>query len=120
MTVLTKIDLPDEPIMNLEGTTPSRWELYFDGASSATKGKDPSTTIPGKAGVGIVFATPNRGLLRFAYHLSEPCTNNEAEYEALIAGLEMAISLGISSLEVYGDSQLVIYIYIYIHIYYTI
>ena len=35
-------DLPDEPVMSLEGTTLRRWELYFDGASSAVRGIDRS------------------------------------------------------------------------------
>lgn len=40
--------------------------------------------------------------------LTEPCTNNEAEYEALIAGLELALKKGIRQIRVYGDSQLII------------
>ena len=37
-----------------------------------------------------------------------PTTNNEAEYEALLKGLELAKSLGAESVLVQGDSQLVI------------
>ena len=37
------------------------------------------------------------------------CTNNIAEYEACILGLEVSIDLRIKHLEVYGDSTLVIY-----------
>ena len=40
--------------------------------------------------------------------MSEARTNNEAEYEALIAGLELCIQLGIQSVRVMGDSQLII------------
>ena len=35
-------------------------------------------------------------------------TNNRAEYEALIIGLEILIELGASEVEVFGDSELVI------------
>lgn len=35
-------------------------------------------------------------------------TNNEAEYEALLAGLTIAISLGATKVEVKADSQVVI------------
>ena len=35
-------------------------------------------------------------------------SNNEAEYEALLYGLRMAISLGVRRLMVYGDSDLVV------------
>jgi ribonuclease HI len=34
--------------------------------------------------------------------------NNAAEYEALIIGLEIALSMGISTLHAYGDSQLIV------------
>jgi Ribonuclease HI len=36
------------------------------------------------------------------------CTNNVAEYTALIKALEWALSMGASEVEVYGDSQLVV------------
>ena len=35
-------------------------------------------------------------------------SNNEAEYEALLHGLRLAVSLGIKRLLVYGDSLLVV------------
>jgi len=36
------------------------------------------------------------------------CSNNVAEYQALILGLQMALEMGIKGLDLYGDSQLVI------------
>ncbi|CAL8116175.1 unnamed protein product [Prunus armeniaca] len=42
------------------------------------------------------------------FQLDFDITNNRAEYEALIIGLEMALELGVKHLEVFGDSQLVI------------
>ncbi|KAI0520501.1 hypothetical protein KFK09_007977 [Dendrobium nobile] len=51
---------------------------------------------------------PEKGMMHFSYHLSEPCTNNEAEYEALITGLELAILMKIKVIKIFGDSQLVI------------
>ncbi|CAL8111835.1 unnamed protein product [Prunus armeniaca] len=38
----------------------------------------------------------------------ETCTNNRAEYEALIIGLEMLVELGIQSVKILGDSMLVL------------
>jgi ribonuclease HI len=35
-------------------------------------------------------------------------TNNEAEYEAVIAGLGMALELGAESVEVWSDSQVIV------------
>jgi len=36
------------------------------------------------------------------------CSNNEAEYEAMVAGLEMLLELGAKDVEIRGDSELVI------------
>ena len=40
-------------------------------------------------------------------HLDFPTTNNEVEYEALIAGLDLAKATGAENLVVYCDSQVV-------------
>ncbi|KAJ0969282.1 hypothetical protein J5N97_022159 [Dioscorea zingiberensis] len=97
-------DLPDEETLTVEET---RWRLYFDGASSIKPAL--RSTIPQiKAGIGLVFVTPEGGILRYALSLTEPCTNNEAEYEALIAGLELTIQMGIQHIHIFGDSQLII------------
>ncbi|KAH7842014.1 hypothetical protein Vadar_000502 [Vaccinium darrowii] len=37
-----------------------------------------------------------------------PATNNDAKYEALIAGLRLAVALGVEELQVYSDSMLVV------------
>ncbi|CAL2277710.1 unnamed protein product [Prunus armeniaca] len=42
------------------------------------------------------------------YSLDFQCTNNRVEYEALIIGLEMLVELGIQSVEILGDSMLVL------------
>ena len=47
-------------------------------------------------------------MLPFTFKLNKPCSNNVAEYQALIAGLQMALDMEISYLKVYGDSKLVI------------
>lgn len=46
--------------------------------------------------------------MRYSLALSEPRTNNEAEYEALIAGLEIAALINIQNLRIYRDFQLII------------
>ncbi|KAL0439074.1 UNVERIFIED_CONTAM: hypothetical protein Slati_2390400 [Sesamum latifolium] len=38
----------------------------------------------------------------------ELCSNNVAEYQALIIGLQMALEIGIIEMEVYGNSKLII------------
>ncbi|XP_020081405.1 uncharacterized protein LOC109705053 [Ananas comosus] len=99
-------DLPDEHIMFATDDQPY-WKMYFDGASSIQPAFSPN--IPKiKAGIALIFVTPEGGILRYSLALSEPRTNNEAEYEALIAGLEIAIQLNIQKLHIFGDSQLII------------
>jgi ribonuclease HI len=61
-----------------------------------------------RASVGLVFVTPEGGIIRHSLALTEPCTNKEAEYEALIAGLELLIEIGIKVVRIFGDSQLII------------
>ena len=43
-----------------------------------------------------------------AYRLNFKCTNNMAEYEALLLGLKLVKSLGAIRISVLGDSNLVI------------
>ncbi|KAI5349399.1 hypothetical protein L3X38_002286 [Prunus dulcis] len=88
-------DLPDEQVFFAD-VSPA-WMMFFDGSAC----KD-------GAGAGVVFVSPERHVLPYSFSLSELCSNNVAEYQALIMGLQMAVEMKISSLEVYGDSMLVI------------
>jgi ribonuclease HI len=56
------------------------------------------------AGAGILFIAPGGEQLKYALQLLFSASNNAAEYEALIHGLNIAISLGIKRLMVYRDS----------------
>ena len=81
--------------------------MYFDGASliqPVVRPKIPQV----RSGIGLIFITPEGGILRYSLSLLKPCTNNEAEYEALVVGLELAIKMAIQSLHIYGNSQLII------------
>ena len=69
----------------------------MDGASSAMR-----------AGVGIVLITPEGIRLEHSFRLGFKASNNETEYEALIAGLKTAFDLGTRNVEVYSDSRLVV------------
>uniref|UniRef100_A0A2N9HKR9 Uncharacterized protein n=1 Tax=Fagus sylvatica TaxID=28930 RepID=A0A2N9HKR9_FAGSY len=73
------------------------WKMYFDGASNRHG-----------SGIGILLVSPTDSHIPISIKLQFSTTNNMAEYEACILGLEAAISLGIKVLEVYGDSALII------------
>ena len=73
--------------------------LFIDGAA------DLHTKI---AGIGGVFlGENNEKLFRFSEYLDD-ATNNEAEYSALIRGLELGIKLNISDIKIFADSELVV------------
>jgi ribonuclease HI len=87
----TEQQVPDNP------KTAEVWQMYFDG----------SLKLQG-AGAGILFIAPGGEQLKYALQLLFPASNNAAKYKALIHGLNIAISLGIKRLMVYGDSLVVI------------
>jgi ribonuclease HI len=71
--------------------------MYFDGSLMKTG-----------AGAGLLFISPLRVHMRYVIRLHFAASNNIAEYEALIAGLHIAVELRVRHLDVRGDSQLVI------------
>jgi ribonuclease HI len=62
---------------------------------------------PGPAGVGVVIADPEGNELGRANAYIGEATNNEAEYRALLLGLERALALGAREVDVVNDSELV-------------
>ena len=60
------------------------------------------------SGAGVVLVSPRGDKLSYVLQIHFDSSNNEAEYEALLYGLRMAISLGVRRLMVYGDSDLVV------------
>ena len=72
------------------------WVVHVDGSSTLHA-----------SGIGVVLKSPEANKLRYKVRLHYPTTNNEAEYEALLKGLELTKSLGAESILVRGDSQLV-------------
>ncbi|XP_072073832.1 uncharacterized protein [Arachis hypogaea] len=73
------------------------WTLYVDGASNS-KGSGAGILIEDKHGTWFEQS------LQFTFHAS----NNQAEYEALIAGLRLAHTMGIAHLNVKCDSLLIV------------
>jgi ribonuclease HI len=61
-----------------------------------------------KGGAGIVLITPEGDELNGSLRLEFKTTNNEAEYEAVVAGLKMALELGADSVEIRSDSQVIV------------
>jgi len=55
-----------------------------------------------------VFVSSEKHVLTYSFLLTQLCSNNMAEYQALIIGLYMAIEMGIKDVDIYSDSLLVI------------
>jgi ribonuclease HI len=55
-----------------------------------------------------VTVSPRGVVHEAAVHLEYECTNNQTEYELLVAGLEALLDMKAQNVEAYGDSQLVV------------
>jgi ribonuclease HI len=73
------------------------WKMYFDG----------SLNLQG-AGTDVLFILPHGDHLKYVLQIHYKASNNDAEYEALIRGLRIAVSLGIKRLITYDDSKVII------------
>jgi ribonuclease HI len=71
--------------------------MYFDDA-----------LMLGGGGVRVLFIIPRGEQLKYMFQILFEVSNNEAEYEVLLHGLHLAVSLGIKQLLIYGDSLLVV------------
>ncbi|KAL5574120.1 hypothetical protein UlMin_023717 [Ulmus minor] len=89
-------ELPGE-LQEVASIEEPEWELMFDGAASAKGG-----------GIGVVLTGLESQVLTKTCKLLYSCSNNEAEYEALIVGIEMAEKEDVKRLTIKGDSRLVI------------
>ena len=75
------------------------YRLFADGAARGN---------PGPAAYGYVLDAPDGTALAEVGEAIGHATNNVAEYRGLIAGLERALALGVTELDVRMDSELVV------------
>ena len=91
VTEWTEAELPKEY------DTYSNWIMHFDD----------SKMLAG-LGAGVVLTSPTGDTVQYVLQIMYTDSNNAVEYEALLHGLRMAVSMGIQRLEVRGDSNLAI------------
>ena len=72
------------------------WSIHTDESSNQRSG-----------GAGVVIQTPKGDKIECMIRLDFPTTNNEAEYEALIVGLDLAKATGAENMIIYCDSQVI-------------
>ena len=70
-----------------------QWNIYTDGSLNRRA-----------EGAGIVIQTPEGDKIQCMIQLDFPTTNNETEYEALVAGLDLAKAAGAENIVVHYDS----------------
>jgi ribonuclease HI len=73
------------------------WKLYFDESACSSS-----------QGIGIVIISPNGDNFEASSRLNYFCTNNQAEYEALLFGLEILASIKVRHVETFDNSLLVV------------
>ena len=71
--------------------------IWADGLSSPKRGE-----------VGVIIITSDKDMLRYGVQLQFLATNNEAEYEAILAGLRVEKALSARNLLLQSDSKLVV------------
>nr|XP_018687061.1 PREDICTED: uncharacterized protein LOC108953806 [Musa acuminata subsp. malaccensis] len=76
--------------------TPEAWTLHVDGSANSRG-----------AGAGLVLVAPDGRSFERSLRFGFKATNNEAEYEALLAGLGLALEMQAGAIHVFTDSQLV-------------
>ncbi|XP_021971125.2 uncharacterized protein LOC110866085 [Helianthus annuus] len=77
-------------------TSNELWLLYTDGVSNEDG-----------AGAGLRLVSPKKHEFTYNIKLDSKNTNNEAEYEAFLAGLRLAIKMGAQNLQAHVDSILI-------------
>ena len=73
-----------------------QWSLHADRSSNRQAG-----------GTGVVLHSPEGDEIACMIRLDFPKTNNEAEYEALVIGLDLIKAIGAVSVVIHCDSQVV-------------
>ena len=60
------------------------------------------------SGACLVLQSPEGFLVEYALKLDFPTTNNEADYETLIAQIGLAKALRVKNIKICGDSRLIV------------
>ncbi|XP_074352062.1 uncharacterized protein LOC141691224 [Apium graveolens] len=84
---------PDEQLIR----TPRKWKHFMDGSVTEKK-----------CGDGLILSSPEGFEICQTIRFNFPLTNNVAEYEILLAGMELARSLEAKHLRAFSDSMLVV------------
>ena len=91
------VEVHQKPSQILDSLEKGWWILHVDGASKASGSE-----------IGLLLQSPTEEQLEQTIRLRFPASNNEAEYEAILSGLNLALILSATKLKICSDSQLVV------------
>ncbi|PNY17944.1 retrotransposon-related protein, partial [Trifolium pratense] len=86
---MAEINTPSTPDKN-------KWTIFVDGSSN-----------PQGSGAGIILENNKGVLIEVSLELAFSTTNNQAEYEAFLAGLRLAEDMEVEEIKIFTNSQLV-------------
>ena len=89
--------LKEIPQQDMDPGNSKLWILNMDGASRQTG-----------AGISLQFKSLTKEIIEQVIRLDFPTSNNEAEYEAILAGIDLAIFVSLEKIIIQSDSQLVV------------
>lgn len=75
-----------------------KYQIFTDGGARGN---------PGPAGIGVVIKAENKTIKELKKYIGE-ATNNQAEYKALLLGLEELTKMKVGEVECFLDSELVV------------
>ncbi|XP_075656021.1 uncharacterized protein LOC142626115 [Castanea sativa] len=73
------------------------WKVYVDGAANQRG-----------SGMGLIIISPNKIVIEKSLRMSFSAMNNEAEYEALLIGMNMVLKMGGKNVEMFSNSRLIV------------
>ncbi|XP_072064357.1 uncharacterized protein [Arachis hypogaea] len=92
--MLIKIQTEETLLPNLAEVNPTEWNFYVDDSSNKAE-----------SGAGVILESEQGTQLKLCLRFEFPAKNNQAEYEALLAGLKLARVVGAKKLTIFSDSQ---------------
>jgi ribonuclease HI len=96
-SLLDALLLRKPTVQSIEVAGDNLWTMFFDGACTKES-----------AGAGVVLISPSKKTSHLSFNLDFKVTNNIAEYEALLLGLNVAKEMKIKRLHVFIDADLII------------
>ena len=58
--------------------------------------------------MGVVLISQHNYVIPHAFSLTKPCSNNIAEYNALLIRMQLTEEIGVKNLKVYGSLKLIV------------